>query len=116
MNPISVRVSMFTILEVWSTAPGPREGFPCILVGIPRIQARSVMPSFYNTNSNYGACSPFEATSKESLAETMHPTFRLWAEDRWEEDQDADLDSKGDYIAQAIDQMRREFIAGLAER
>ena len=46
----------------------------------------------------------------------MHPTFRLWAEDGWDEDQDADLDSKGDYIAQAIEQVRRVFIAGLAKR
>lgn len=74
------------------------------------------MPSFYNTNSQYGASGPFEAASKEALAESMHPTFRLWAEDRWEEDQDAGLDSKTGYIAQAIEQMRKEFIAGLAER
>jgi hypothetical protein len=74
------------------------------------------MPSFYNTNSRYGASGPFEAASKESLADTMHPTFRLWAEDRWEEDPDADLDSKADDIARAMEQMRREFIAGLAER
>jgi hypothetical protein len=73
------------------------------------------MPSFYNTNSQFGASGPFAADSKEALAETMHPTFRLWAEDRWEEDQDADLESKGAYIAQAIEQMRKEFIAGLAE-
>ena len=73
------------------------------------------MPSFYNTNSRYGASGPFEAASREALAETMHPTFRLWAEDRWEEEQDADLDRKADYIAGAIEQMRREFIAGLAE-
>jgi len=74
------------------------------------------MPSFYNTNSRYGASGPFAAASKESLADTMHPTFRLWAEDRWEEDPDADLDSKADTIARAMEQMRREFIAGLAER
>lgn len=116
MTAISVRIFTSTVLEVWRTAPVPREGFPCILGGTPHIKARSGMPSFYNTNSHYGVSGPFEAASKESLAETMHPTFRLWAEDRWEEDQDADLDSKGDYIAQAIDQMRREFIAGLAER
>ncbi|MDR3672049.1 MAG: hypothetical protein P4L36_14475 [Holophaga sp.] len=74
------------------------------------------MPCFYNTNSRYGASGPFEAASKESLAETMHPTFRLWAEDQWEEDPEADPDSKAEYIAQAMEQMRRTFIAGLAER
>jgi len=74
------------------------------------------MPSFYNTHSQYGGSGPFEAASKEALAETMHPTFRLWAEDRWEEDPDADLESKGEYIARAIEAMRRAFIAGLAER
>jgi len=73
------------------------------------------MPSFYNTNSRYGASGPFEAASKEALAETMHPTLRLWAEDRWEEDTEADPEAKGEYIAQAMEQMRREFIAGLAE-
>jgi len=74
------------------------------------------MPSFYNTNSRYGASGPFEAASREALAETMHPTFRLWAEDRWEEDPEADLDSKADYLARAMEQMRAAFIAGLAER
>lgn len=73
------------------------------------------MPSFYNTNSRYGASGPFEAASREALAETMHPTFRLWAEDRWEEDPEIELDAKGEYIARAIEQMRGEFIAGLAE-
>jgi hypothetical protein len=77
------------------------------------------MPSFYNTNSQYGTSGPFEAASKEDLAEAMHPTFRLWAEDRWEEDPDADLDAdpnaKGEYIARAMEQMREAFIRGLAE-
>jgi len=73
------------------------------------------MPRFYNTNSRYGASGPFEATSKEFLAETMHPTFRLWAEDRWEEDADAELEPKAEFIARAMEQMRREFLAGLAE-
>lgn len=73
------------------------------------------MPRFYNTNFRYGGSGPFEAASREALAETMHPTFRLWAEDRWEEEQDAGPVPKVDYIAQTIEQMRREFMAGLAE-
>ena len=77
------------------------------------------MPSFYNTNSQYGASGPFQAASKEALAESMHPTFRLWAEDRWEEDAEADPEAgpeaKAVYIAEAIGQMREAFIAGLAQ-
>jgi hypothetical protein len=73
------------------------------------------MPRFYNTNYRYGASGPFEAASRETLVESMHPTFRLWAEDRWEEDQDADLVPKADYITQAIEQMRKEYLAGLVE-
>lgn len=75
------------------------------------------MPSFYNMNSVFGATGPFEAASKEALAEQMHPTFRLWAEDRWEEDSEAAADPEGKaaYIRQAIEQMRGEFLAGLVE-
>ena len=73
------------------------------------------MPSFYNTNSQYGASGPFQAASKEALAESMHPTFRLWAEDRWEEEPEVEPEAKADYIAEAIEQMRKAFIAGLAQ-
>jgi hypothetical protein len=73
------------------------------------------VPRFYNTISRFGASGPFEAASREALAEAMHPTFRLWAEDQWEEDPDAEPDAKAEYIARAIQEMRSAFIAGLAE-
>ena len=74
------------------------------------------MKTFYNTNPEFGEGGPFAAPSRESLADEMTPNFTLWAEDKWEKDEESDHDFKVEYIAQAIGQMRREFIAGLEER
>lgn len=74
------------------------------------------MPSFYNTKEEFGMCGPFEAPSKESLADEMEPTFREWAEEKFQRDDEATLEFKVEYIAASMEQMRREFIAGLEEQ
>jgi hypothetical protein len=71
--------------------------------------------NFYNTKPEYGEAGPFPAASRETLADEMLPTFTEWANDKWEKDDEADCGFKVEYIAQAIEQMRREFIAGLEE-
>ena len=74
------------------------------------------MKSFYNTKPEFGMGGPFDAPSRESLADEMLPTFTLWAEEKWNKDEDPSVPNKESYIYEAIHDMRREFIAGLEER
>jgi len=57
------------------------------------------MNTYRNNNGAYGESGPFKATSREALADEMMPTFEEWA------------DQPG--ATQTVEQMRREFIAGL---
>ena len=59
------------------------------------------MKKYYNTNERYGWCGPYEAESKEQLADEMIPCFEDWASDA------------NCYVT--VDEMREEFIAGLEE-
>ena len=60
------------------------------------------MKKYYNTKEQFGWPGPFEANSKESLADEMLKTFNEWAEDS--EDPESE-----------IEQMRKSFIDGLEE-
>jgi len=61
---------------------------------------------FYNTNDKFGDPGPFEADSKEQLADEMLPTFTDWA---------IDTINNGDIrdINNIICEIREEFIKGL---
>ena len=65
------------------------------------------MKSFYNTNDRYGYGGPFEAESREALADEMAPSFSDWADQK---DPKTDAE-KSEMIAA----MRAEYIAGLEE-
>lgn len=70
----------------------------------------------YNNNDAYGWCGPFESESFESLADEMMGTFREWAAEIWDRDEDDAIDlPRGEFIAEEVDRMRAEFIAGLTE-
>jgi hypothetical protein len=71
---------------------------------------------FLNTNERYGDDGPFEAESKEELADGMQDQFEVWAiEERSKlENGEAMTDEEADaFDAQAIAEMREEFINGL---
>lgn len=72
------------------------------------------MAKFYNNDERYGWCGPFEAESRDELVDGMMPTFREWAEDAWNGD-DETTDSHDDYVAAEIETMRDEFYAALDE-
>lgn len=58
---------------------------------------------YYNNNERYGDAGPFEAKSKEELADEMMPTFELWAKEAAAND------------AESVEEMREEFISSLEE-
>jgi hypothetical protein len=66
------------------------------------------MKRFYNNNDAYGEPGPFEAESREALADEMMPTFRKWAL----EAQTRGSESK---LSSLIAEMRSEFITSLEE-
>lgn len=63
----------------------------------------------YNTNEKYGDWGPFDAESKEALADEMGDLLRKWAAEKLGEK--AMADELNDLLAM----MRCEFIAGLVE-
>jgi hypothetical protein len=73
------------------------------------------MTKYYNTNERYGEAGPFEAQSRERLADEMTDTFRKWAREfaigSRIEDPTADVDEMAEML-----RMRSEFIEGLEER
>ena len=64
----------------------------------------------YNNNPAFGHCGPFEAKSFEALADEMTSTFKEWAYEDYGIEADV-----GEWLAERIESMRREFIEGLAE-
>lgn len=66
------------------------------------------MKTFYNTNDRYGVEGPFEAESREALADEMAPSFSDWAD---QNDPKTDAEK-----AEIVAAMRAEFIAGLIEK
>ena len=62
------------------------------------------MKKYYNNNERYGDAGPFEAESREALADEMMPTFELWARE---------AAARGE--AASVAKMREEFITGLDE-
>ncbi len=69
---------------------------------------------FYNLLDQSYEAGPFEADSKEELADQMTINFRIWAIEQWIADDTTDT-PKFEYIARAMDSFRNEFIAGLEE-
>lgn len=65
------------------------------------------MRTFYNKNDKYGTEGPFEAGSREALADEMAPCFSDWADQK-----DPKTDAEK---AEIVAAMRAEFIAGLEE-
>jgi hypothetical protein len=70
---------------------------------------------YYNTNDTYGGSGPFEAESKEALADQMHATFQAWALEAVLKRDDIEPTARDWWVSESIDQMRAEFIAGLEE-
>lgn len=66
------------------------------------------MNNYKNTNNAYGMSGPFEAESKDDLADGMMSTFRVWATERVSS---GEIDQE--YLEQDIADMRAEFISGL---
>ena len=62
------------------------------------------MKKFTNTDSNFGMSGPFEAESKEALADEMTETFVEWA-----------TQARAYDIDIAVSVMRKQFIAALVE-
>lgn len=75
------------------------------------------MKAYRNTNEAYGMPGPFEAESREALANEMMPTFREWAKQAfWRHDDSADAtEDELEFIAEYIGECRREFISSLEE-
>lgn len=71
---------------------------------------------YRNTDEQFGFSGPFEAESREVLADKMMPTFREWSNDAygsWLQDdraEDEEFDREGWIL-----QTREEFIAALDE-
>lgn len=68
------------------------------------------MPLYYNTNEYFGEPGPFEAESKEALADEMTKSFEIWAIEY--------LDDQGnewsdDEVLTVVDKLKREFVADL---
>ena len=75
----------------------------------------NIKRTFRNNNESFGWVGPFEAESREALADEMMPSFEEWANDaygHWLQDSEAgeEVDRAG-WIAQTRD----EFIASLEE-
>ena len=61
---------------------------------------------FYNSNDSFGDGGPFEAESKEDLAERMESTFREWADAEYYEE-------NGYTLEEWIEEKKAEYIKGL---
>ena len=77
------------------------------------------MTKFYNTNERYGDSGPFEAESKDALADEMSDKFVEWATDEytmlaWTGNIGDDVEMD-DFIRERTSEMRTEFITGLEE-
>jgi hypothetical protein len=73
---------------------------------------------FYNTKSEFGDDGPFEAFSKEALADEMMPTLKSWAREAAKNSMDTQNDVGGNYMEDDfymdhLRDMRAEFIDGL---
>jgi hypothetical protein len=66
------------------------------------------MKKFRNNNGKYGDAGPFDAESKEELADEMMPTFELWAKEAAVRGETNDAES-------LVEEMRDEFISSLEE-
>ena len=66
------------------------------------------MKKFKNTDNSFGEAGPFEAESKEELAEGMMSIFRTWAMEAVARDETNDVDA-------AIEETRINFIDALEE-
>ena len=77
------------------------------------------MKRYYNSDEQYGDAGPFEANSREGLADGMQPTFEAWAEEAYLHDCDRARElgepepNRNGYIEQAISEMRIGFINAL---
>jgi len=73
------------------------------------------MKLFYNNNDAYGDGGPYEAESKEALADEVKETFEEFAKQLWfSSDTETDLE-KSEFMEIKIARMREEFISGLDE-
>ena len=68
---------------------------------------------FYNENPIFGEGGPFEAKSKNEVADEIIPQIRDWAEAEWFSD-DNDV-PKNEFVNQRADEMRSEFMESLTE-
>lgn len=77
------------------------------------------MAKFYMTNEAFGCDGgPIESESKESLADEMMETFRIWSRDRYYKLIDCveiENVSLEEYVDSDVVNMRREFIECLEE-
>ena len=71
------------------------------------------MKKFYNNNERYGDCGPFQAETREALADEMADTFEQWANEEY--DRNEEQGNGEEFKKQAIAKMRSEFISGLDE-
>jgi len=78
-------------------------------------KGESKMKLFYNNNDAYGDSGPYEAESKEALADEVRETFEEFAKQLWfSDDTETDLE-KSEFMEIEIARMREEFISGLDE-
>lgn len=66
------------------------------------------MKKFKNIDQSFGEAGPFEAESREQLADEMMPTFELWAKEAEVRGETGDADA-------LIKEMRENFINALEE-
>ena len=70
------------------------------------------MTTYRNTDERYGDATPFEAESIEAAVLEMEPTFRTWAVEKYNLDENADT-TREQYIETALATMRREYADAL---
>lgn len=74
------------------------------------------MSLYYNNNEMYGDCGPFEAESKEDLADEMTETFESWADEEIMRLRDLNGVWPARHVRfEIIEQLREDFINVLDE-
>lgn len=74
------------------------------------------MKQFINTSEQFGDAGPFEAESKEALADEMQQSFEMWADEEMLRHHEINEVWPGRHVYhETIEQLRSDFIAGLKE-
>jgi hypothetical protein len=69
------------------------------------------MKMYLNTKVEFGEAGPFEAESKETLADEGNGVFLNWADESWRAQGNNDTRTVADHLAE----IRQDFIDGLEE-